>query len=287
MTETEDTGDTGSTADTKGAEADPLARPLVRGAYERGVHTITLDSPHNRNALSRRLVAELYAELATAAADDDTRAVLLTHTGGTFCAGADLTEAVREGGSEEDPAVAHVRQGSAALELARLLHTLVAYAKPVVARVTGHVRAGGTGLLGACDISVASPDASFAFTEARIGVAPAVISMPLLPRLDPRAAGRYFLTGERFDAAEAARIGLVTLAADDPDAALVPIMDGLRRGSPQGLAESKRLAAAEVLRVFNRDTDNLAELSARLFASDEAREGMTAFLERRDPGWVR
>ncbi|EST39423.1 hypothetical protein N566_02080 [Streptomycetaceae bacterium MP113-05] len=113
-----------------------------------------------------------------------------------------------------------------------------------------------------------------------------MISLPLLPRVDPRAAGRYFLTGERFDAAEAARIGLVTAAADDVDQALEPVLDGLRRGSPQGLAESKRLATAEVLRAFDRDTDSLAELSARLFASDEAREGMTAFLERRDPGWV-
>ncbi|MBR7673837.1 enoyl-CoA hydratase/isomerase family protein, partial [Streptomyces daliensis] len=158
--------------------------------------------------------------------------------------------------------------------------------QPRAARATGHVRAGGTGLLGACDISVAGPGATFAFTEARIGVAPAVISMPLLPRLDPRAAARYYLTGERFDGAEAARIGLVTLAAEDPDAALEPVLDGLRRGSPQGLAESKRLVTAEVLRAFDRDTDNLADLSARLFASDEAREGMTAFLERRDPEWA-
>ncbi|MCT2592677.1 enoyl-CoA hydratase family protein [Streptomyces sp. N2-109] len=268
---------------------------LVRSTYERGVRTLTLDSPHNRNALSRRLVTELYAGLESAAADETTRAVLLTHTGGTFCAGADLSEAVT-GTSSGEPSgtssgTSSGEPGSprdaAAQALARLLRTVVAFPKPVVARVTGHVRAGGTGLLGACDISVASPAASFAFTEARIGVAPAVISMPLLPRLDPRAVGRYFLTGERFDAAEAARIGLVTLAAPDPDAALAPILDGLRRGSPQGLAESKRLAAAEVLRAFDRDTDSLAELSARLFASEEAREGMTAFLERRDPGWVR
>ncbi|WP_206337478.1 enoyl-CoA hydratase family protein [Streptomyces sp. Z26] len=249
---------------------------MVRTAYERGVTTVTLDSPHNRNALSVRLVAELYAALAAAERDDATRAVLLTHTGGTFCAGADLSEAA-----------AAPRDGAgAALDLARLLRALVAFPKPVVGRADGHVRAGGTGLLGACDIAVAGPGATFAFTEARIGLAPAVISMPLLPRLEPRAAGRYFLTGERFDAAEAARIGLVTLAADDPDAALAPVLDGLRRGSPQGLAESKRLATAEVLRAFDEGTDSLAERSARLFASEEAREGMTAFLERREPRWV-
>lgn len=264
-------------------EAKPEGQ-LVRSAHERGITTLTLDSPRNRNALSKGLISELYAGLERAADDPRVRAVLLTHTGGTFCAGADL----REGsGSPGD--------------LAALLRTIVELPKPVVARVDGHVRAGGTGLLGACDISVAGPASTFAFTEARIGVAPAVISMPLLPSLDARAAARYYLTGERFGAAEAARIGLVTLAAGEGstgsaeggadgagavDAALEPLLDGLRKGSPQGLTESKRLVTAEVLRAFDRDTDSLAELSARLFASDEAREGMTAFLERREPAWV-
>ena len=249
--------------------------PLVRRATERGITVLTLDSPHNRNALSSRLVTELHAGLADAAADPDTRAVVLTHTGNTFCAGADLSEA-----SADDAPT------SAPLGLARLLRTIVELPKPVVARITGHARAGGLGLLGACDLSVAGPESTFAFTESRLGLAPAVISLPLLPRLDPRAAGRYYLTGEKFDAAEAARIGLVTLATDgDADEALAPVLDGLRRASPQGLAESKRLVTAEVLRVFDRDTEALAEQSARLFASDEAREGMTAFLERRDPKW--
>lgn len=254
---------------TRAAEEARTDEPLVRSAHERGVTTLTLDSPHNRNALSVRLVSELYTRLEQAADDPHVRALVLTHTGNTFCAGADL----REGsGSPGD--------------LAAVLRAVVELPKPVVARVDGHVRAGGTGLLGACDISVAGPGSSFAFTEARIGVAPAVISMPLLPRLDARAASRYYLTGERFDAAEAARIGLVTQAGEDVDSLLAPVLDGLRRGSPQGLAESKRLVTAEVLRVFDRDTDSLAELSARLFASDEAREGMTAFLERREPAWV-
>ncbi len=253
--------------------------PLVRRAYDRGIATLTLDSPHNRNALSSRLVTELLAGLEAAADDPATRAVLLDHTGTTFCAGADLSEAVSGGAADGGAPVA------GPLGLARLMRTVVELPVPVVARVTGHVRAGGLGLLGACDISAAGPAASFAFTEARLGLAPAVISMPLLPRLDPRAAGRYYLTGERFDAAEAARIGLITLAGD-PDEVLAPVLDGLRRGSPQGLAESKRLVTAEVLRAFDRDTAALAELSARLFGSAEAREGMTAFLERRDPAWA-
>ncbi|SPE57525.1 putative enoyl-CoA hydratase [Streptomyces netropsis] len=245
---------------------------LVRRSHEHGITTLTLDSPHNRNALSARLVNELHEGLAWAADDADTRAVLLTHTGNTFCAGADLSEA----GSD----------ATAPLGLARLLRAVAELPKPVVARVTGHVRAGGLGLLGACDIAAAGQGASFAFTEARLGLAPAVISLPLLPRLDARAAARYYLTGERFDAGEAARIGLITLAGD-PDELLVPVLDGLRRASPQGLAESKRLVTAEVVRAFDRDTEVLAEQSARLFASAEAREGVTAFLERRDPVWAR
>lgn len=258
-------------AGPSGAAADPGAPPLVRAARERGITTVTLDSPHNRNALSTRLVTELHTALAGAAADPETRAVVLTHTGNTFCAGADLREA----------------RPSGPRDLITLLRAIVELPVPVVARVTGHVRAGGLGLLGACDIAAAGPGASFALTEARLGLAPAVISLPLLPRLDPRAAARYYLTGERFDAAEAVRIGLLTLAGDDVDQALAPVLDGLRRGSPQGLAESKRLVTAEVRRTFDRDAGDLAELSARLFGSTEAREGMTAFLERRDPAWVR
>ncbi|MFG2398754.1 enoyl-CoA hydratase family protein [Streptomyces lydicus] len=254
---------------------DAPVTPLVSRSHERGITTLTLDSPHNRNALSARLVAELHQALADAAADDATRAVVLTHTGGTFCAGADLSEAT-SGAAKDGP-----------LALARLLRTLVELPRPVVARVTGHVRAGGLGLLGACDISAAGPEATFAFTEARLGLAPAVISLPLLPRLNPRAAGRYYLTGETFRAAEAARIGLVTLAAEDVDAGLAPVLEGLRKGSPQGLAASKKLVTAEVLAAFDRDADALAERAAQLFGSAEAREGMTAFLERRAPSWAR
>lgn len=241
---------------------------LAAPTHERGITTLALDSPANRNALSARLVGELSAALASCAADDTVRAVVLTHTGTTFCAGADLT-------APPDPAA-----------FVALMRQIVALRKPVVARVTGHVRAGGLGLLGACDISAAGPGATFALTESRLGLAPAVISMPLLPRIDPRAAGRYYLTGERFDATEAARISLITLAADDVDEALAPVLDGLRRASPQGLTASKELVTATVLQSFDQHAEDLTALSAALFASAEAREGMTAFLERRDPAWV-
>ncbi|MFJ9908697.1 enoyl-CoA hydratase family protein [Streptomyces sp. NPDC101152] len=241
---------------------------LIGHTRARGVETLSLDSPANRNALSAALVAELAEALTDCAKDSDVRAVVLTHTGNTFCAGADLRDP-----PHPDTLVALLRQ-------------IVELRKPVVARVTGHVRAGGLGLLGACDIAAASTPSTFAFTEVLIGVAPAVISLPLLPRTDPRALARYYLTGERLDAAEAARIGLVTAAGDDVDAVLEPVLDGLRRASPQGLAETKALLTARVLEAFDRDAADLTALSARLFSSPQAREGMTAFLERRDPLWA-
>ncbi|MGW1500892.1 enoyl-CoA hydratase family protein [Streptomyces mirabilis] len=242
--------------------------PVVRVAHDRAVTTLTLDSPAHRNALSAALVGELADGLTRCGKDSDVRAVVLTHTGNTFCAGADLRDP-----PHPDALVALLRQ-------------IVELHKPVVARVTGHVRAGGLGLLGACDLAIASKEATFAFTEVRIGVAPAVISLPLLPRTDPRALARYYLTGERFDAAEAVRTGLLTATGDDVDITLEPVLDGLRRASPQGLAETKRLLTARVLEAFDRDADALTALSAELFSSAQAREGMTAFLERRDPAWV-
>ncbi|MGW1745641.1 enoyl-CoA hydratase family protein [Streptomyces sp. NPDC002092] len=241
---------------------------LIGRARARGIETLSLDSPANRNALSAALAGELADALTDCAKDTDVRAVVLTHTGNTFCAGADL----------RDPPAPDALVG--------LLRQIVELRKPVLARVTGHVRAGGLGLLAACDIAAASTQSTFAFTEVRIGVAPAVISLTLLPRTDPRALARYYLTGERFEAPEAARIGLLTATGDDVDAVLEPILDGLRRAAPQGLAETKALLTAKVLEAFDRDAADLTALSARLFASPQAREGMTAFLERRDPTWV-
>ncbi|MFD9110461.1 enoyl-CoA hydratase family protein [Streptomyces bottropensis] len=242
--------------------------PLVGTAHHRGVTTLTLDSPANRNALSAALVAALREALDRCGKDDAVRAVVLTHTGNTFCAGADLRD-------PPDPQA-----------LVDLFRQLLELPKPVVARVTGHVRAGGLGLLGACDIAAAGPEATFALTEVRIGVAPAVISLTLRPRTDPRALARYYLTGERFGPAEAARIGLITDAGAEVDAVLEPVLDGLRRASPRALAEAKQLLTTKVLENFDRDAGELTRLSSRLFASADAREGMTAFLERREPGWV-
>ncbi|MFE1309035.1 enoyl-CoA hydratase family protein [Streptomyces sp. NPDC058755] len=241
---------------------------LIGRTRARGVETLSLDSADTRNALSAALVAELAEALTGCGKDPDVRAVVLTHTGTTFCAGADLRD-------PPDPDA-----------LVGLLRQIVELPRPVLARITGHVRAGGLGLLAACDIAAASTQATFAFTEVRIGVAPAVISLPVIPRTDPRALARYYLTGERFAPAEAVRLGLLTTTADDVDEALAPVLDGLRRSSPQALAETKQLLTARVLETFDRDAAQLTALSARLFSTAHAREGMTAFLERRDAAWV-
>ncbi|MCV7215713.1 enoyl-CoA hydratase family protein [Mycobacterium crocinum] len=252
---------------------------LVTYAVDGHVARLTLDSPHNRNALSTRLVEQLHAGLRDAAADPAVRTVVLGHTGGTFCAGADLSEA-----SDGDPFETTVARGR---EMTAVLRAIIESPVPVVAAIDGHVRAGGLGLVGACDVAVAGPRSTFALTEARIGVAPAVISLTLLPKMTPRAAARYYLTGETFTAPTAAEIGLITLAADDLDTAIAGIVADLGRGSPQGLAASKALTTADILARFDRDAEELARESARLFVSEEAHEGMLAFLQKRPPRWLR
>lgn len=155
----------------------------------------------------------------------------------------------------------------------------------MIAAIDGHVRAGGMGLIGACDLVVAGTASTFALTEARIGVAPSIISLTLLPKMTARAAGRYFVTGEKFGAEEAERIGLVTVATDDVPATVAKLTDEITKGSPQGLAASKALTTASILADFDRDAEKLAKQSAQLFVSDEAREGMMAFLQKRQPNW--
>ena len=251
---------------------------LVHREDDRGIATLTLDSPRNRNALSAQLVAELTAHLDAAASDDGIRAVVLTHTGTVFCAGADLKEQAGEGGPQ---------QGTQ--RMLALMRGIVELPKPVVARVDGAVRAGGIGVVGACDVALASPAASFAFTEVRLGLAPAIISLTTLGRLTERAASRYYLTGETFDAHAAATMGLLTTVAADPaglDAEVSAVSDALRACSPQGLAETKPLTTARVRAALSAGAEEMQALSARLFGSDEAREGMLSFLEKRPPRWA-
>ena len=241
---------------------------LVRSESCDRVVAVTLDSPANRNALSRRLVAELTEALSAAAADENAHAVVLTHTGTTFCSGAAIDEM-----RGADPA-----EGTRAL--LALFRNLLTLPVPVVARVDGAARAGGLGVLGACDVVLASTRSTFAFTEVRLGLAPAVISLPLRPLLTGRAASRYFLTGETFDAVTAQEIGLVTAAGDDVDTLAEPVLDALRSADRQGLRETKPLTAGGRLRALDDEGAAMGELSARLFASPIAQSHFFAFLDQ-------
>jgi enoyl-CoA hydratase len=244
---------------------------LVR--YEAGEQaaTITLDSPHNRNALSAQLVAELTDRLGEAGADQGVRAVVLTHTGRVFCSGADLA------------AAGAGTLGTSAVMA--LLSLIVELPKPVIARIAGHVRAGGMGIVGACDLAVAAEGASFAFTEARIGLAPAMISLTTLDIMDPRQAARYYLTGETFGAQAAAGLGLITAACagEDLDGVVDGLVTQIRETSPQGSAETKKLLTAARRQRLDAQGPEMVALSARLFASDEAQKFIRAFLEKRAP----
>lgn len=238
---------------------------------------LTLDSPANRNALSAALLAQLEAGLDRALADDAVRVVVLAHTGTVFSSGMDLKAA-----ASIDPA----RQPVHAFP--RLLQRIWESRKPVLAAVSGKARAGGVGLVAACDIAIGALSGDFAFSEVRIGVIPAVISVPVLPRLLPRAAHELFLTGETFGARRAAEIGLLTRAV--PDESLVSEVDRycamLAAGAPTALAATKELLRRTPTDSMAADLAELTELSARFFAAAEGQEGIAAFREKRPAAWV-
>ncbi|HWR47961.1 MAG TPA: enoyl-CoA hydratase-related protein [Pseudonocardiaceae bacterium] len=244
---------------------------LVRLSVQSGIATITLDSPANRNALSAPLRAQLLDALVRTADDDSVRVVVLDHTGPVFCAGMDLTE-----------------PPEAVNELPRILGRIWTHPRPVVAKLAGHARAGGIGLLAAADIAVAAQHATFAFTEVRLGVVPAVISVTVLPRLQPRAAHELFLTGETFDATRAVAIGLLNSAvpADQLDAEVDRYTGMLVKGGPQALALTKQLLRRGSEPTMAKDFAAMLELSAARFASAEGQEGIRAFAEKRPASWI-
>ena len=248
------------------------ARPeLVHYAVADAVATITLDSPANRNALSRQLVTELFAHLERAGADAEVRAVLIESSGKVFCSGADLSEATTEG----------MEVGARRIvDLQRLIVTLD---KPVVTKNLGAVRAGGIGIVAAADIAISAEDATFALTEVKLGLAAAIISLTVHHRMNPRAAAFTTLGGEVFSGADAAAYGLVTKAvpADRLDAEVAAVCASLVTGAAQGLRESKRILNRDLVDRIDALGDEMATTSARLFASDEARAAMTAFLSRK------
>jgi methylglutaconyl-CoA hydratase len=254
-----------------------MAEELVHYRVSGGVATITLDSPHNRNALSAALRRELSGHLDTAIADADVRVLVLDHTGPVFCAGMDLKEA---GGASAGA------QG--VNEFPAILERIWTSPKPVVAKLAGPARAGGVGLVAACDIAVAVESATFAFSEVRIGVVPAVISVTVLPRLLPRAAHELFLTGETFDADRAVRIGLLnaSVAAGQLASEVDRYTGMLLLGGPSALAATKQMLRAPRPAELGDAFADMLELSAEFFAGAEGQEGIRAFVEKRKPSWV-
>lgn len=255
--------------------------PIVRTTAEHGVATVMLDSERNRNALSRQLLGELAAELDAAADDPGVRVVVLTGAGPAFSSGADLKE-LGDG------------RGPGPVSLRHVLTRIFDHRCPVVARVNGAVRAGGIGLMAACDIVVAPDTATFAFSEVRIGVVPAVIAVPVLARMNATAAHEYFLTGEPFGADEAVRTGLVNRAVppDELDAAVTRYAEALGKGGPEALATAKQLRRAVPLPVpvtgqgLEPVLVRLEETSWRHFTSAEGRAGIAALLGKRPAPWA-
>lgn len=244
-----------------------------------GVGTITLNRPDSRNALSAELVESLRLRLDEAIADRLVRVIVLTGNGTVFCAGADL---------KERRTVATTNIDDDLPTLVRIFQTIQNSPKPVVGKLNGPALAGGLGLACSCDITVAPKGATFGFTEVRIGVAPAIISVICLPKLRPADAAQLFLTGERISATEAARVGLINYAVDEAEleSATDAIVAKLLLGGPNALAASKSLLSR--VPSFSSQDDAFrwtARLSAELFASAEAAEGMGAFAQKRSPNW--
>lgn len=243
---------------------------VIRTDQDR-IAVITLDSPANRNALSAALVTQLTAHITQAGTDTDLHGILLRSSGRVFCAGVDLREAMT------------VDMVAAGRGIVALQRAIAAADVPVVCRVDGPVRAGGLGIVASADLVLAASEADFALTEVRLGLAAAIISVPVLGRLTPRAAADWFLTGRTVSAQEAVRAGLVTRvepAGGDLDAAVDAVLTDLRAGERQGLVEAKRMLAAGLVADLDARGDDLAELSGRLFHSEVAQGHFARFLAR-------
>jgi methylglutaconyl-CoA hydratase len=236
---------------------------------------ITLNQPERRNALSDELVAGLLDGLQRAIADDTVRAIIITGAGTAFCAGADLKAGGIKGGSGESPFIT-------------LLKTIWHAPKPVVGRINGHAFGGGVGLAAACDLTVAVDSAAFSFSEVRIGVIPAMISVVVLPKLGVQQAMWLFVTGERFTATRAVELGLIHRAvpADGLDPAVDAIVGMVRLGGPTAVREAKQLVRQIPSMSMDDGFAHTARKIGELFASEEAAEGMRAFVEKRKPRWA-
>ena len=250
----------------------------------RGVARLTLNRPDIHNAFNDETIGALHEALNRLAGDDSVRAVVLTGAGKSFSAGADVNWMRKAADYSHDENLAD------ATRLADMLHALDTLPKPTVARVNGGAYGGGVGLIAACDIAIAAAHAKFGVTEVRLGLIPSVISPYVVRAIGPRAARRFALSGEIFGAAEAARIGLLheVVPEAELDAAVDATIDDLLKGAPGAQAEAKALVAdvagAAIDETLRRDT---AERIATRRATAEAKDGLSAFLEKRRPGWVR
>ena len=238
---------------------------------------ITLNEPQRRNALSEAMLADLNDRVDEALGDSSVRAIVLTGNGPAFCAGADL----KAGGMQ-------ARDDVAEQPFVRLLRTLWHSRKPVVGRINGHAFGGGLGLVAACDLVVASTASKFSFSEVRLGVIPAMISVVVLPKIGIQEAMWLFLTGERFDAERARAVGLVHRAVDPDrlDATVGEVLGMVRQGGPHAIGAAKQLVRTVPTLSMDDAFAHTARLIEGLFASPEAQEGMRAFAEKRPPSWA-
>jgi len=235
---------------------------------------LTLDSPHNRNALSSQLLEELARGLRDATTDRTVRAVVITGTGTVFCSGADLSERTR----------------GVTSQLPDILTTITTMTVPVIARVNGHVRAGGIGIIAASDLAVAPAQSTMAFSEVRVGVAPAIILVPTLRVTDRRFLSRAVLTGDSFTAADAVQAGLLSAVVSDEkdlNAWVEGVTDSIRLSAPGAVAATKDLLRTLPATSWDDGLSIAQRRSAELFAGAEAAEGMDAFLAKRAPSWGR
>lgn len=250
---------------------------------ENAVATVTLNRPEMRNAFNDEVIGELADVFASLGRRDDVRCIVLAANGPAFCAGADLNWMKRMAGYSRDENLAD------ATALAAMLRTLYRCPKPTIARVQGDVYAGGTGLVAACDIAVSVDTANYCLSEVKLGLIPATISPYVIRAMGARAAHRYFLTAERFSAAEALRIGFVheVVAADALDAKVAELAQAMVSAGPAAMKACKRL----VQQVAEQEIDDAliastVEQIADIRASDEGREGVASFLGKRKPAWL-
>lgn len=250
-----------------------MKEPSVICEVSAGIATLTLNEADNKNALSNSLVVGLANAIETANSDDSVRVMVLTNNGNTFCAGADLKS---------------IRKSKPQVSLAELFASMQDSPKPIIGRIAGHCMGGGVGLAVACDLSIAADDILLGFTEVRLGVAPAIISVVCLPKMRHADAMDLFLTGERISAKQAVDVGLINncTSRDSLDSRIATLVSKVVRGGPAALAACKRL----VFNVPSLSRDDAftmtSTLSAELFGSEEAKEGISAFREKHDPRWV-